>query len=443
MSVTLDQLNVAIHSFFTQKLSGAVGDAPGNVLLVFDGFGSPLPPGEFGVGATDSQQQLFAHQRAAQLADQLPAANGLSNGWYLPRAGSRLSSWYKSLLSDSVCTAAGDQATSAFEARKASALHRLEQNEMAEIAFATGAGGTVNPTGASDTYYATGMSPAGWFLPGADSWETHRIDGTNPVPPAPSPVPVPPFGAQVLVPAPEPPGPGLHPSQVEFFCHLGDTVAQGDLLARQTFESLESFKTHDDDGADVQVDIVSPATGTVVERANLDAELQPGDQIAGIGVRQSPAAAERNAVLMPAVDAPGFIANVQEWHKAVGDEIAAGEPLVDMRFLAPITDDEFNFTVPSPVAGTVITIDRQVGEQVGVNEQLAVVGAAPRPPQGFTIEFEYTIGVVRPPLVGRGVPGGRGLDGAGLPPRGDRQRQRTTGRGLRDHADHGRYGGGP
>jgi len=211
------------------------------------------------------------------------------------------------------------------------------------------------------------------------------------VPPAPSPVPVPPFGAQVLVPAPEPPGPGLHPSQVEFFCHLGDAVAEGDLLARQTFESLESFQSHNDDGADVQVDIVSPATGTVVERANLNADLQPGDQIAGIGVRQSPAAAERNAVLMPAVDAPGFIANVQEWHKAVGEEIAAGEPLVDMRFLAPITDDEFNFTVPSPVAGTVLTIDRQVGEPVSANEQLAVVGAAPRPPQGFTIEFEYTI----------------------------------------------------
>jgi 2-oxoglutarate dehydrogenase E2 component (dihydrolipoamide succinyltransferase) len=94
MSVTLDQLSVAVHSFFTRKLSGAVGDAPGNVLLVLKGFGSPLPAGEFGVGATYSQQQLLDHQRAAQLADQLRAINGLGNGWYLPRSGSRLSFWY-------------------------------------------------------------------------------------------------------------------------------------------------------------------------------------------------------------------------------------------------------------------------------------------------------------------------------------------------------------
>jgi 2-oxoglutarate dehydrogenase E2 component (dihydrolipoamide succinyltransferase) len=120
--------------------------------------------------------------------------------------------------------------------------------------------------------------------------------------------------------------------------------------------------------------------------------LEPGDQIVGIGIRRSPAAAaERNAVLMPAVDEPLFIANVREWHKAVGDKVAAGEPLVDVRFMAPITDDEFDFSVPSPVSGTVLAIDRQVGEAVDADQQLAVVGAAPRPPEGFTVEFEYTV----------------------------------------------------
>jgi 2-oxoglutarate dehydrogenase E2 component (dihydrolipoamide succinyltransferase) len=386
MSVTLDQLSVAVQSFFTRKLSGAVGDAPGNVLLVLDGFGSPLSPGEFGVGATDSQKQLLAHQRAAQLADQLPAANGLGNGWYLPRAGSRLSFWYSALLSNSVCTSAAEETIAAFETRKASALKRLEQNELLEVAGTTGAGGTVNPTGVSDAHYATGMSPTGWFLPGADSWEKHRIDGTNPVPPAPTPLPVPAFDAQVLVPVPEPPGPDLSPGLVEFFRNVGDAVVEGDLLARQAFLSSEPFGDH------TQVDIVSPATGTVLERADGGADLEPGDQIVAIGARRSPAAAaERNAVLMPAVDKPGFIADVREWHKAVGDEVAAGEPLVDVRFLAPITDDEFDFSVPSPVSGTVLAIDRQVGEAVEADLQLAVVGAAPRPPEGFTVEFEYTI----------------------------------------------------
>lgn len=392
MSVTLDQLSAAVLSFFTSKLSGATGDAPGNVMLVFDGFGSPLPPQEFGVGGTDSQQQLLAHQRAAQLADQLPAANGLGHGWYLPRAGSRLSFWYQALVSGSSCTSADEQATAAFEARKASALKKLDQNELAEIAGTTGAGGTVDPTGVSDTHYATGMSPVGWFLPGADGWEAFRIDGTNPAPPVPSPVPVPSFGAQVLVPAPELPGPGRVPGQVTFFCDLGDTVAKGDLLARQTFLTQVAAQSHDETGDDIQVDVVSPAAGVVLERAAESAAVQPGDQIAGIGGQRPPAAtAERNAVLMPAVNSPGFFASVQEWHKAVGDEIAAGETLVDIKFLAPITDDEFNFPVPSPVAGMLLEIDQQSGAGVDANVQLAVVGAPPRPPAGFTVEFEYTI----------------------------------------------------
>ncbi|MFJ9155130.1 hypothetical protein ACIRP7_45480, partial [Streptomyces sp. NPDC102270] len=94
---------------------------------------------------------------------------------------------------------------------------------------------------------------------------------------------------------------------------------------------------------------------------------------------------------MPALDKPGFISTVREWHKAVRDAAAVNEPLVDVGFLAPITDDQFDFTVSSPVAGTLLFIDRQAGETVDADVQLAVIGAAPKPPQGFTVEFEYTI----------------------------------------------------
>ncbi|MFI9772209.1 hypothetical protein ACIHJG_35905 [Streptomyces sp. NPDC052415] len=383
MSVTRDQLSAAVHGFFTRKLHGAVGDAPGNVLLVLDGFGSSLPPGEFGVGATDSQQQLLAHQRAAQLADQLPAANGLSDGWYLPRTGGRLSFWYKALLSGSVCTSTSEQEVAAFEAGKASALKRLEQNELLVIAGTTGAGGSVDPTGVSDTRYATGMSPTGWFLPGADSWEMHRIDGTQPVPPAPSPVPVPAFDAQVMVLRPESP-PGFRPGDLAFFPSVGETVTEGDVIANQHFVS-EEIPDHE-----IGTAILAPASGTVLSVSSN--ELEAGDEIASVGVRRSPAvAAQRNAVLMPALDKPGFVPTLREWHKAVGDRVAVGEPLVDVQFLAPITDDEFNFTVPSPVAGTLLSIDRQAGEPVLADVQLAVVGDTPNPPRGFTVEFEYTI----------------------------------------------------
>jgi 2-oxoglutarate dehydrogenase E2 component (dihydrolipoamide succinyltransferase) len=387
MAVTLDQLGAAVHSFFTRKLSGAVGDSPGNVLLVLDGFGSPLPPGEFGAGATESQQQLLAHQRAAQLADQLPAANGLGNGWYLPRSGSRLSFWYKALLAGSVCTSGTAQAVAAFESRKASALKRLAENELLEIAGVTGAGGTVNPTGVSDANFATGMSPTNWFLPDTDSWETLRIDGTEPVPPVPSPVPVPNFDAQVLVPMPEPPDPGqFFPGRVDFVRTTGETVTAGDLFARQFFHPRKAF------GDSIDIDIFTPATGTVLDRVSSADDLEPGDQIATIGVRRTPvAASERNAVVMPSIDKPLFFAKVHQWHKGVGDAVTADEPLVDIHFQAPVTDDEFDLVVQSPVSGTVLEINRPAGEMVGPDMQLAVVGEAPRPPEGFTVEFEYTI----------------------------------------------------
>ncbi|NUL02537.1 hypothetical protein HRW07_04605 [Streptomyces lunaelactis] len=389
MAVTLDQLSAGVHSFFTRKLSGAVGDSPGHVLLVLDGFGSPLPPGEFGAGATESQQQLLAHQRAAQLADQLPAANGLTNGWYLPRASSRLSFWYKALLDGSVCTSGTAQAIAAFESRKASALKRLEENELLEIAGATDAGGTIHPTGVSATNFATGMSPTNWFLPDADSWETHRIDGTEPVPPAPSPIPVPNFDAQVLVPMPEHPDPSdqFVQGRVQFFRDAGDTVSAGDPFANQLFHPLDV-----ESGRGVNVDILAPATGVVLERVSNADHLEAGDQIATIGVRETPVVtSERNAVVMPNIDKPGFFAKVHEWHKGVGDDVTAGERLVDIRFEAPITDDEFDFVVQSPVSGTMLEINQPAGELVAPDMQLAVVGAAPRPPEGFTVEFEYTI----------------------------------------------------
>lgn len=337
MPITLDQLSAAVHSFFAQKLRGAVGDTPGSIVLVFDGFGSPLPPKEFGAGATASQQQLLAHQRAAQIADQLPAANGLANGWYLPRTGGRLSFWYKALLTGSVCTSVTEQAITAFESRKASALERLEENELLEIAgVVSGAGGTVNPTGVSDSNYATGMSPTNWFLPDADSWETHRFDGTQPVPPVPSPIPLPLFAAQVLVAMPARPDPQHFPGLINWLRQAGEAVSAGDPLASIAFLSNEPS------GDIIEVVIRSPATGTVLKRGRPGDDFEAGDQIAVIGLRRAPAvAAGRNALTMPNIDKPSFFSIVKRWHKAVGDDVASDELLVEIKFIAPITDDEF------------------------------------------------------------------------------------------------------
>jgi 2-oxoglutarate dehydrogenase E2 component (dihydrolipoamide succinyltransferase) len=386
MSVTLDQLSVDVQSFFIRKLHGAVGDAPGNVLLVLDGFGSPLPPSDFGVGATASQLQLFAHQRAAQLADQLPAKNGLSNGWYLPRSGSRLSVWYKAAVAGSVCTSDTEKAVAAFEARKAEALKRIEANELLEVGATTNAGGTVNPTGVSSSNLATGMTPTGWFLPDADSWEEFSIDGTEKIPPAPSPVPTPAFTARVNVPAPAPPNPDLRPIGILFNCFVGDIVNAGDHIADVTFMSAHPGGDPD------SMPVFAPASGTVLEMATPGVGPDPGDQVVAIGVRAAndDESAERSTVLMPRIEVAGAVGEVRAWHKEQGNEVAEGEALVDIHFEVPITDDQFELTVPAPVSGTVITIAREVGQHVLADSPLAVVGT-PHTPEGYTVSFEYTI----------------------------------------------------
>ena len=237
MPVTIEQLSAAINAFFAQKIGDAGGDTPGTVVLVFDGLASSFSPDEFGVGGSDSQQQLLAHQRAAQLADRLPVASGLANGWYLPRTGARLSHWYKVALTASTPVSGTEQAIKAFELGKADALKRLELNEQIEIGGVTPGGPGVNPTGVIDKIYATGMSPPDWFVPDSDAWQSCRFDGTQPVSPAPTPIPVPVFDAQALVTMPD--EPGFSPKSVSFRVQAGEAISEGDPLANITFSSDE------------------------------------------------------------------------------------------------------------------------------------------------------------------------------------------------------------
>jgi len=292
MPVTLDQLAATLHQFFQDKLPGQVGDTAGSALLVFDPFGMPLAAEDFGVGGTDSQQQLLAHQRAGHLADQLPAANGLSNGWYLAQTGSRLSRWYHTLVSESSCTSTSDQDKTAFEARKAAALQELDLNAMIEVAGATSTGTTVDPTGVHDSFYATGMTPTSWYRPDADCWETHHIDGTEAPPSSdPSPLPMPGFHLRVDSPPPSPASPESDSLPDGFFMpqladdnsqfivatwgkHVGDPVTAGEPIV-----DVESGK--------VTAELQSPATGTLLEITAQEGDAVPvGALLALIGAGQ-------------------------------------------------------------------------------------------------------------------------------------------------------------
>ena len=389
MPITIDELSAAIHGFFAQKIGGAGGDTPGSIVVVFDGLGTTLSAKEFGVGGSTGQQQLLAHQRAAQLADQLPGATSLSKGWYLPRTGARLSQWYKAALTASVAGFGTDEAKQAFERLKAGALERLDLNQLVLVGGATPGGPGVNPTGVVDDIFATSMAPPDWFLPEADSWQQCSFDGSQPASPTPTPVPVPVFDAQVLVTMPD--EPGLHPGPVSFFRQAGEAVSEGDPLA-----SVHYFSDEHPDQM-VGNTLLAPASGTLLEASTADGDtVQAGDQLAVIGVRRR--AAERsaqNVVNMPNIVKPSFTSSVNEWHKAVGDAVAVDEPLVGIRFFNTTTDEVLISEITSPVPGVLIEIDKVVGEAVEAGTQLAIVAdklpGETSTPTGYSVGFDYCI----------------------------------------------------
>lgn len=179
MPATIDELATGLQQFFATQFPLDGDDGPGSVLLVFDNLGRPLSPQEFAGSGTDAAVDLLSHQRAADLADQLPAGNALKRGWYLPRGGSRLSRWYAAVLTGSTGppASAGEAERAAFEAAKAAARRQLDLNQLVAVAgtSAGGTAGTVAASGTLDTYYATSMSPLGWFSDASPGWVTYQV----------------------------------------------------------------------------------------------------------------------------------------------------------------------------------------------------------------------------------------------------------------------------
>ncbi|MCV7221178.1 hypothetical protein [Mycolicibacterium elephantis] len=193
MPTTLDDLATGLQSFFADRFPLGGDGGPGSVLLVFDPLGHPLSVREFGSAVGGGVGGLLAHQRAAALADQIPAANALGNGSYVPRGGSALSRWYRDLVRGSNGPPASNpDARAAFETAKTEAINALAN---CELVLAASPDGSPLPAGVNVRYYATSMVPVDWFEPGSDSWQTYSVGAAENPPPdhqAPWYVPVPP-----------------------------------------------------------------------------------------------------------------------------------------------------------------------------------------------------------------------------------------------------------
>jgi pyruvate dehydrogenase E2 component (dihydrolipoamide acetyltransferase) len=72
-------------------------------------------------------------------------------------------------------------------------------------------------------------------------------------------------------------------------------------------------------------------------------------------------------VVMPRMGETVDEGTVNTWHKAVGDQVAEGEPLLE------IGTDKVDTDIPAPVSGTLAEIKVQEGQTVPVATVLAVI----------------------------------------------------------------------
>ena len=74
---------------------------------------------------------------------------------------------------------------------------------------------------------------------------------------------------------------------------------------------------------------------------------------------------------MPALGESVTEGTVTRWLKAVGDEVTADEPLLE------VSTDKVDTEIPAPVSGTLLAITVNEDETVDVGAELAVIGSGP------------------------------------------------------------------
>ncbi|GAA1462177.1 2-oxoglutarate dehydrogenase, E2 component, dihydrolipoamide succinyltransferase [Williamsia maris] len=119
---------------------------------------------------------------------------------------------------------------------------------------------------------------------------------------------------------------------------------------------LEDTDDSDDDGPEPSADADEPA-----EKPTADAD--------------DSGSAEGTDVTMPELGESVTEGTVTNWLKAVGDEVAEDEPLLE------VSTDKVDTEIPSPVAGTLLEIVAEEDDVVEVGGRLAVIGSADAKPK--------------------------------------------------------------
>lgn len=121
-------------------------------------------------------------------------------------------------------------------------------------------------------------------------------------------------------------------------------------------DDLEDTDDSDDDGPEPSADADEPA-----EKPTAGAD--------------DSGSAEGTDVTMPELGESVTEGTVTNWLKAVGDEVAEDEPLLE------VSTDKVDTEIPSPVAGTLLEIVAEEDDVVEVGGRLAVIGSADAKPK--------------------------------------------------------------
>src|SRR5829696_6467906 len=154
----------------------------------------------------------------------------------------------------------------------------------------------------------------------------------------------------------------------------GDGDGGGDAAPPASADDADTAQTPDQQVEDASPEPQEePAAQEEPEPAPASADSGSGGGGGGGG--------EGTPVTMPALGESVTEGTVTRWLKAVGDEVSADEPLLE------VSTDKVDTEIPSPVTGTLLEITVNEDETVDVGAQLAVIGSgagggsAPAAPQ--------------------------------------------------------------
>jgi|UniRef100_UPI004049E106 pyruvate dehydrogenase E2 component (dihydrolipoamide acetyltransferase) len=117
--------------------------------------------------------------------------------------------------------------------------------------------------------------------------------------------------------------------------------------------------------------VAAPAAAAPAAAAPAPVIAAPVAQVPTAPVAQAPAAPASGTIIsMPALGESVTEGTVTRWLKSVGDSVAVDEALLE------VSTDKVDTEIPSPVAGTLISIDVAVDSTVPVGARLAVIGGA-------------------------------------------------------------------